>query len=399
MLNTTKEILTDIKKGSPIILVDDRSRENEGDLVVAAQKITPASVNFMAKHGRGLICVAMTDADLNRLELTPMCNENKDPFSTAWQISVDAKKGITTGISAYDRAKTIKLLASPKTKPSDLIKPGHVFPLKAQEGGVLLRAGHSEGSADLVRLAGLKPAAVICEIINDNGKMARLPELKKFAKKYGLKIYSIAQLIEHRRKTEKLIKKICQTYIPTRYGDFEVSVYKDLIENKHHIALCMGRLDKNPTLVRVHSECLTGDVFGSLRCDCGGQLEIAMQMIAKSKKGVLVYMRQEGRGIGLVNKLHAYCLQDKGADTVEANHALGFKADLRDYGIGAQILADLGLRKIKLLTNNPHKRAGLSGYGLEIIQRIAINTKPNKKNIKYLETKKSKLGHKIELEV
>lgn len=397
MPNTIKQILSDIKKGRPVILVDGKSRENEGDLVVSAQKITPETVNFMAKYGRGLICVAMTETDLSRLELTPMRNETEDPFCTAWQISVDAKKGITTGISAYDRAKTIKLLANPKTKPSDLAKPGHIFPLKAKRGGVLVRAGHTEGSLDLMCLAGLKPASAICEIMSDNGKMARLAELEKFAKKHKLKIYSIARLIEHRRKTEKLIEKICTTKLPTEYGDFTLSVYKDLIENKHHIALYIGRIEKNPTLVRVHSQCLTGDVFGSMRCDCGGQLKAALQMIAKEKKGVLVYMRQEGRGIGLVNKLRAYCLQDKGADTVEANHTLGFKADLRDYGIGAQILTDLGLKKIKLLTNNPNKRAGLAGYGLEITERISLNTKPNKKNIKYLKTKKIKLGHKLEV--
>jgi len=396
MFNTTKEIISDIKKGKMIIVVDDKDRENEGDLVINASKVKPSDINFMAKHGRGLICVPMEEKNLTRLKLGPMCNDNSDPLCTDWQISVDAKKGVTTGISAYDRSKTIRLLANPKTKPSDLVKPGHIFPLRAKKGGILVRAGHTESSVDLMRLAKMPSTAVICEIINDDGKMARMPELKKFAKEHNLKIYSIAQLIQHRRKTEKLIKKISQTIIPTKFGNFKVVTYKDEIENKHHLAFVMGKVNKNPTLVRVHSECLTGDVFGSLRCDCGNQLKSAMQVISKAKKGVLLYMRQEGRGIGLAEKMRAYKLQDKGLDTVEANHALGFKADLRDYGIGAQILSDLGLKKIKLLTNNPRKIAGLNGYGLEVVKRLPIETKPHKKNIKYLKTKKQKLGHKLE---
>ena len=402
MFNPIPEILDDLKHGRTVIVVDDEDRENEGDLVMAASFVKPDDINFMAKNGRGLICVPMEEERLKELALQPMLEgkelyNRKDPFSTAWMISVDAAKGITTGISAYDRARTIEVLINPQTRPEDLIRPGHIFPLKALKGGVLVRAGHTEATIDFMRLAGLYPAGVICEIMNDNGTMARLPQLLEFAQQYSLKICSIAELIQYRRRFEKLIERVSQTIIPTEYGTYKLILYRDLINNQFHIALTMGELDNTATLVRVHSECLTGDVFGSLRCDCGRQLKIATEIIGKEKKGVILYMSQEGRGIGLVDKIKAYSLQDKGLDTVEANEALGYKADLRDYGIGAQVLVDLGLKNIRLLTNNPRKIVGLEGYGLVVIERVPLEIAPNPLNYNYLKTKKEKLGHNLNI--
>ncbi len=402
MFNTIPEILEDLKAGLMVIVVDDEDRENEGDLVMAAASVKPSDINFMAKFGRGLICVPMEEERLRYLELDPMLKNtlqavNKDPFGTAWMISVDAARGITTGISAGDRARTIEVLTGKDSKPEDLIRPGHIFPLRSRLGGVLVRAGHTEASLDLMRLAGLYPAGVICEIMNDDGSMARLPQLLDFSRQHHLKICSIASLIEYRRKKEKLVEEVVQTKLPTRFGEFRLSVYRDKTNGQTHLALCMGKWQDEAVLVRVHSECLTGDVFGSLRCDCGKQLEQAMEMISQNKQGVILYMHQEGRGIGLVEKLRAYNLQDKGMDTVEANEALGHKADLRDYGIGAQILVDLGIKQIKLLTNNPRKIVGLEGYGLKVIQRVPLEIAPNQKNYKYLKTKKEKLGHQIDI--
>jgi len=394
MFNTIKEAVEDIRKGRFVILVDDKSRENEGDFVIAAEKVTPEKINFMATHGRGLICVPITSKRSDELQLSPMVYENTDRFGSNFTVSVDAKHGTTTGISAFDRAKTVKALIDPSTKPSDLAKPGHIFPLRAVDGGVLRRSGHTEASIDLVKLAGLYPAAVICEILNPDGSMARTPELMEIAKKHGIKIVTIEDLIKYRRRTEKLVKRIVETYIPTRFGVFKLIAYKDIITNEEHIALVKGKVkNKKNVLVRVHSQCLTGDVFGSERCDCGKQLNMAMRIISNAKRGVIVYMRQEGRGIGLLNKLRAYHLQDKGLDTVEANKRLGFKDDLRDYGIGAQILADLGLTTIRILTNNPKKIVGLEGYGLKVVERIPLETEPTKNNIRYLATKKKKMGH------
>ncbi len=402
MFNTIEEIIKDIESGKMVIVIDDESRENEGDLVMAASGATQEKINFMAKFGRGLVCVPMTHERLEVLGLHLMINflpheapgGYEDKFQTAWRISVDARNGITTGISAGDRAHTIKVLIDEKSKPQDLIRPGHIFPLAAKEGGVLVRAGHTEAAVDLARLAGMYPAGVICEIMNDDGTMARTPELKQFAKTHSLKICTIASLIEYRRRKELLVKKIEETRLPTAFGEFTLSLYQSMIDQSDHLALVMGDIKKGePTLVRVHSSCLTGDIFSSLRCDCGEQLERALQLIQSEGKGVLIYMNQEGRGIGLVNKIHAYALQDKGMDTVEANEALGFPADLRDYGIGAQILADLGIKKIRLLTNNPRKIIGLEGYGLEVVERVEIQVKPTKVNKKYLKAKKEKLGH------
>lgn len=402
MFNSIPEILEDLKVGKMVIVVDDEDRENEGDLVMAASSVKPQDINFMAKFGRGLICVPMEEERLRFLELDPMLKNTlaatkEDPFKTAWMISVDAARGITTGISAADRSRVIELLINPKTKPEDLIRPGHIFPLRSRLGGVLVRAGHTEASVDLMRLAGMYPAGVICEIMNDDGSMARLPQLLEFSKKHVLKICTIASLIEYRRKSEKLVEAVVQTKLPTKFGEFKLTIYRDKTNGKTHIALCMGAWKDESILVRVHSECLTGDVFGSLRCDCGYQLEKAMQIIAQGKKGVILYMNQEGRGIGLVEKMRAYNLQDQGMDTVQANEALGHKADLRDYGIGAQILVDLGVKKIRLLTNNPRKIVGLEGYGLEVSERVALEIEPNAENYKYLKTKKEKLGHQLEL--
>ncbi len=389
--------IEEIKKGKMLIVVDDPARENEGDLVLAAEKVIPEAINFMAKYGRGLICLPIISQRLEELKINPMVKKNTDYKETAFTISVNAKKGITTGISAYDRAKTIKTIINPKTKPEDLNRPGHIFPLRYKEGGVLVRAGHTEAAVDLAQLAGLYPAAVICEIMHEDGTMARLPELFKFAQKHKLKIITIADLIEYLRKTEKFIRCISKTELPTIFSNFTLYVYEDTINKEHHLALVKGRVKgKNNVLVRVHSSCLTGETFHSLRCDCGEQLHQALEMIAKEGRGVLLYMHQEGRGIGLVNKLHAYALQDKGLDTVEANLKLGYPADLRNYGIGAQILVDLGLKNVRLLTNNPRKIRGLRGYGLKIVERIPIEIKP--KTVfayKYLQTKKKKLGHLI----
>jgi 3,4-dihydroxy 2-butanone 4-phosphate synthase/GTP cyclohydrolase II len=403
MLNTIPEILEDLRNGKMVIVVDDESRENEGDLVVAASCAVPEHINFMAKFGRGLICIPMEETRLDSLGLGPMLEERslsgqKDPFSTAWVISVDAAKGVTTGISAYDRARTIEVLIDSKAKPEDLVRPGHIFPLRARQGGVLVRAGHTEATVDLMRLSGLYPAGVICEIMNDDGSMSRMPQLLEFSKKHNLKICSIANLIEYRRKSEKLIEKLAETVLPTEFGEFKLMLYKDLTNNKVHTALTMGRLNEDPVLVRVHSECLTGDVFGSLRCDCGRQLAKAMQIISSEGRGVILYMNQEGRGIGLVDKIKAYHLQDNGMDTVEANEALGHKADLRDYGIGAQILVDLGIKNIRLFTNNPRKIIGLEGYGLRVVERVSLEIEHNPANYKYLKTKKEKLGHNLKIE-
>lgn len=394
-LNTITEVIDDLKRGRMVIVVDDADRENEGDLIMAGSLTKPSDINFMAKFGRGLICVPMEGQRLDELNLHPMSTRQPDLYKTGWAVSCDAKHGITTGISAHDRARTINILADPKSEAGDLVKPGHVFPLRANDGGVLVRSGHTEACIDLLKLSGLYPAGVICEIMKDDGSMARMPDLLEFSKAHNLKICTIADLIEYRRRSERLIKRIAETSIPTDLGNFKVFVYESLIDKYHHLALIKGNPRASETLVRVHSECLTGDVFGSRRCDCGEQLHAAMKMISKAPSGVILYMRQEGRGIGLANKLKAYALQDKGLDTVEANTALGFKPDLRDYGIGAQILADLGLKKIKLLTNNPKKIVGLEGYGLKVVKRIPLEVSPTKSNKRYLETKKKKLGHKI----
>ncbi len=393
--NIIKEVIEDLRKGKQVIVIDDEDRENEGDLIMAGSLTRPSDINFMAKYGRGLICVPMEPVRLDELDLQPMSTKAPDPYRTGWAISCDTKNGITTGISAHDRARTINVLADPKTKPGDLVRPGHIFPLRANEGGVLVRAGHTEACIDLLKLARLFPVGVICEIMKDDGSMARTYDLLEFARAHSLKICATADLIEYRRRSEKLVKRIAETVIPTDFGKFKVFVYESAIDRYHHLALVKGSPSKSGAFVRVHSECLTGDVFGSRRCDCGEQLRIAMRLIAKKGSGVILYMRQEGRGIGLANKLKAYELQDKGLDTVEANTALGFKPDLREYGIGAQILTDLGLKRIRLLTNNPKKVVGLEGYGLEIIERMPLQVLPTRANKRYLRTKKEKLGHEI----
>ncbi len=397
-LSTISEAIEDIKAGKFVIVVDDEDRENEGDLIMAAEKVTAEAINFMAIHARGLICMPVTGERLDELNIPMMASKNTSKFGTAFTVSVEAKHGTSTGISASDRAKTVQAIVNPDTRPDDLIMPGHMFPLRAKEGGVLVRAGQTEATVDLARLAGFYPAGVCCEIMNEDGSMARLPELEVLAEKLDLKIISVADLIAYRRRHEKLVNRVTETKLPTKYGVFTAIAYKSDIDPAEHVALVMGDISgEEPVLVRVHSECLTGDVFGSLRCDCGEQLALAMQRIAEEKRGVLLYMRQEGRGIGFHNKLRAYALQDNGMDTVEANVSLGFAPDLRDYGIGAQILVDLGLHEIRFLTNNPKKIIGFQGYGLEVVEQIPIIAKPNPYNIHYLETKKNKMGHLLEI--
>lgn len=401
MVSTIKEAIEDFKNGKMIILVDDEDRENEGDLCMAAEFVTPDAINFMARYGRGLICLSLNDEIADRLELPLMVRdrENRSRFGTAFTVSIEARRGVTTGISAADRATTIRTAVADETTPEDIVSPGHVFPIRARKGGVLVRTGQTEGSVDLARLAGLKPAAVICEIMKDDGTMARMPDLETFAREHNLKIITIADLINYRMTTECLVRRAASATIPSRYGgDFLMIVYENDVDDAKHVAMVKGEIGPDDNvLVRVHSECLTGDTFGSERCDCGDQLHTAMQMVEKEGKGVIVYMHQEGRGIGLVNKIKAYALQEKGRDTVEANIELGFKPDLRDYGIGAQILVDLGVKKMRLMTNNPKKIVGLEGYGIAITDRVPIVIEPTENNIRYLRTKKKKMGHLLEL--
>jgi 3,4-dihydroxy 2-butanone 4-phosphate synthase/GTP cyclohydrolase II len=398
-LSPIPEIIQDVKKGKFIIIVDDENRENEGDLAIAADKVTPDLINFMATHARGLICMPIVGKRLDELRIPPMVQENTSKFTTAFAVSIEAKNKTTSGISAFDRSITVKAVVDPKTRAEDMAMPGHMFPLRAREGGVLVRAGHTEAIVDLAKMAGLYPAGVICEILNEDGTMARLPQLEKMAEKYGIKIGSIADLITYRRRSERLVEKVAEAKFPTRYGAFTIMAYKSSVDTDEHVALVMGDIaTDDAVLVRVHSECVTGDVFGSLRCDCGDQVQMAMKIIAADGRGVFLYMRQEGRGIGLHNKLRAYELQDQGLDTVEANIALGFDADLRDYGIGAQILADLGLHKIRLLTNNPKKIIGLESYGLEVVESIRLLATPTEYNKNYLKTKQDKLEHLLTID-
>jgi 3,4-dihydroxy 2-butanone 4-phosphate synthase/GTP cyclohydrolase II len=395
VVSAIEEALEDIRQGKMVILVDDEDRENEGDLTMAAEKVSPEAINFMAKYGRGLICLSLNEERLNELRLPMMVSDNTSRFQTAFTVSIDARKGVTTGISAADRATTILAAIDDNATHQDIVSPGHVFPLRARTGGVLVRTGQTEGSVDLARLSGLKPAGVICEIMNEDGTMSRMPDLQIFAGKHGLKIITIADLIKYRLQKESLVRRIAEAKVPTKYGGlFTAIAYENDVDPFHHLALVKGEIrPEDEVLVRVHSQCLTGDVFGSKRCDCEEQLHKAMAIVEEEGKGVIVYMRQEGRGIGLVNKLRAYCLQDLGKDTVEANEALGFQADMRDYGIGAQILVDLGLHKIRLMTNNPKKIKGLEGYGIEVVERVAIESKPSQENIEYLKTKAKKMGH------
>jgi 3,4-dihydroxy 2-butanone 4-phosphate synthase/GTP cyclohydrolase II len=389
-----EKAIAEIRAGRLVILVDDEDRENEGDLTIAAEKITPELINFMAKHGRGLICLSLTGEQIDRLKLPMMVQNNHSKYQTGFTVSIEASHGVTTGISAADRAHTVLTAINPLSTSADIACPGHVFPLRAQAGGVLVRIGHTEGSVDLARLAGLNPSGVICEIMNDDGTMARLPDLKAFAQTHGLWLVSIADIVKYRMRFESLVTLAAEATLPTIYGDFSIKVFENAVDDHQHVVLTMGEIDAEiPTLVRVHSECLTGDIFGSCRCDCGPQLHAAMRKIGAAGKGVILYIRQEGRGIGLINKIKAYQLQDTGLDTVEANEKLGFKADLRHYGIGAQILASLGLRKLKLMTNNPRKIVGLEGYGLEVVERESIEMEPGDHNESYLKIKKDKLGH------
>ncbi len=399
-LISIEQAIEDIKQGKMVILVDDEDRENEGDLTIAAEKVTPEAVNFMARYGRGLICLSLTPDKVAALDLPSMVRDNTSRFETAFTVSIEARHGVTTGISAADRATTIAAAVADDAKPHDLVQPGHVFPLRARRGGTIVRSGQTEGSVDLAKLAGLTPAGMICEIMNDNGTMARMPDLEKFSKEHNIGICTIADLIEYRLRTESFVHSVTTTVIPTCVaGEFKITIYENDVDDFLHMALVKGEIDpEKQTLVRVHSECLTGDVFGSMRCDCGEQLETAMTMMAEEGSGVLLYIRQEGRGIGLLNKMKAYALQDQGHDTVEANQMLGFKSDLRNYGLGAQILVDLGVRKMRLLTNNPKKIVGLQGYGLTVTEQIPIEMKPNKYNQRYLDCKKSKMGHLLKLD-
>ncbi len=394
--SSIEEAIEEIKQGRIIVIVDDEDRENEGDLMIASEMVTPEAINFMAKYGRGLICLTLTEDRTRELGLPMMVDDNQSRFSTPFTVSIDARDGISTGISAADRSHTIKITMDPGLKPRDLVMPGHIFPLRARDGGVLVRAGQTEGSVDIARLAGLIPSGVICEIMNEDGTMARVPELSEFIKKHNLKMITIKDLMSYRLQQETLVEKVTNTPLPTQFGDFQAVAFRNVLNEQIHVCLVKGDIDpETPTLVRVHSQCLTGDVFGSYRCDCGEQLSHSLEMIEKEGRGVLLYLYQEGRGIGLLNKLKAYELQDSGHDTVQANEALGFKADLRDYGIGAQILHELGLGKIRIMSNNPRKIVGLEAYGLELVERVPIEVSPKKQNLQYLKTKQKKMGHLI----
>jgi len=398
-LATIEEAIEEYRQGRFVVIIDDERRENEGDLTLPAEHVTPEAINFMARYGRGLICVPLTRERIDELRIPMMVGRNESRFETPFTVSVEARCGVTTGISAADRAHTVRVLVDPKTRSDDIVMPGHMFPLRARDGGVLVRAGQTEATIDLCRLAGVYPAGVLCEIMRADGTMARLPHLKRFASRHKLKIISVNELIRHRLRREKLVERVAEATLPLPMGSFRVIAYRSVIDPDEHVALVMGDISTpEPVLVRVHSQCVTGDVFGSLRCDCGAQLEESLKRIAEEGRGIVVYMRQEGRGIGLHNKLRAYALQDNGMDTVEANQALGFPADRRDYGIGMQILVDLGVREMRLLTNNPGKRAGLEGYGLKVVERVSIITEPNPHNVRYLETKRTKLGHLLRAE-